>query len=248
MRRIWGEIPLWTRNASTPGPLTIRQWPVQARGIRICRTFLHWHSGTFKKLMAIMQAMQELHCHARLARDSCMAIGFLTCAMCKKVWHKSYTSGQCPLTRRKFNSRTQCCQGQCKVLCQNDTLFQSYLKFFICHYNSSADCWSSPKYKVYFGQFYLNGMNSFQWVYVSLSVLEAEIPGFYLGSKIFTQKFSYWLKKITEHKAINVLKRQARTDCQELSNWAHSIQEKLNLQCLHCNEVNRILCHGALVT
>ena len=124
MRRIWGEIPLWTRNASTPGPLTIRQWPVQARGIRICRTFLHWHSGTFKKLMAIMQAMQELHCHARLARDSCMAIGFLTCAMCKKVWHKSYTSGQCPLTRRKFNSRTQCCQGQCKVLCQNDTLFQ----------------------------------------------------------------------------------------------------------------------------
>ena len=156
MRRIWGEIPLWTRNASTPGPLTIRQWPVQARGIRICRTFLHWHSGTFKKLMAIMQAMQELHCHARLARDSCMAIGFLTCAMCKKVWHKSYTSGQCPLTRRKFNSRTQCCQGQCKVLCQNDTLFQSYLKFFICHYNSSADCWSSPKYKVYFGQFYLN--------------------------------------------------------------------------------------------
>ena len=27
--------------------------------------------------------------------DSCMSLCFLTCTMCKKVWHESYTSGHC---------------------------------------------------------------------------------------------------------------------------------------------------------
>ena len=33
--------------------------------------------------------------HARIACDSCMAIGFLTHATCKNVWHKSFASGHC---------------------------------------------------------------------------------------------------------------------------------------------------------
>ena len=43
-------------------------------------------------------ASQKTYGHARIARDSrmaLMAVGFLTRATCKKVWHKSYTSGHC---------------------------------------------------------------------------------------------------------------------------------------------------------
>ena len=41
---------------------------------------------------------QKTYGHARIARESRMAIGFfgfLTRAKCKKVWHKSYTSSHC---------------------------------------------------------------------------------------------------------------------------------------------------------
>ena len=40
-------------------------------------------------------ASQKTYGRARVVYDSRMAVGFLTHATCKKVWHKSHTSGHC---------------------------------------------------------------------------------------------------------------------------------------------------------